>query len=133
MWYSSPLMTRGDPAVPGGSVRPAPRFERRRFIAGAGAVGAGAALSGVLPGVARAATRPKSKQVRVYKLSTYKMHACQACKAHGAHKLFRTRHVRRAHLGCNCRIVKVKIPDTQWVKSFVRRNGTLRKVWDDRW
>jgi len=61
------------------------------------------------------------------------MQACQACKAHGNHKLFRTRHVRRAHPGCNCRIVKVKIPDTQWVKSFVRRNGTLRKVWDDRW
>jgi hypothetical protein len=126
-------MTRGDPAVTGGIDRPAPRFGRRKFLVRASAVGAGAALSGVLPGAARASITPSTKLVRVYKLSTYKMQVCQACKGHGAHKLFRTRHVRRAHAGCNCRVVKVKIPDTQWVDSFVRKNGTLRKVWDDRW
>ena len=97
-------------------------------------MGAGAALSGLLPGAARAGALHRAKQVRVYKLSTYGMKVCQACKLQGVHKRFRTRHsVRRAHPGCNCRIVKQRIPDTQWVQFFVRKNGSLRKVWDDRW
>jgi len=126
-------MARGDPTGSGGSLLTGRRIHRRRFLAGAGAVGAGAALSGILPGAARAGALGRKKQVRVYKLSTYGMHVCQACKLHGVHKFFRTRHVRRAHDGCNCRIVHQKIPDTQWVQFFVRKNGSLRKAWDDRW
>ena len=112
---------------------PARGFERRRFLVGAGAVGAGAALSGVLPGVAWAGAKPPAKRVRVYKLSTYNMNVCNACKGQGAHKLFRTRRVRRAHLGCNCRIVKVKISARRWKRYFVQKDGSLRSVWDDRW
>jgi len=133
VWYSVPLMTRGDPAGAGEIVGPARRFERRRFLAGAGAVGAGAALSGVLPGVAWAGAQPLATRVRVFKLSTYNMHVCNACKGQGAHKLFRTRHVRRAHAGCNCGVVKVKISARRWKRYFVRKDGSLRNVWDDRW
>ena len=96
-------------------------------------MGAGAALSGVLPGAARAGALGWKKLGRVYKLSTHNLHACQACRLHGFHRFFRTRHVQRAHPGCNCRIVRQRIPDAQWIQFFVRKNGSLRKAWDDRW
>jgi hypothetical protein len=60
------------------------------------------------------------------------MDVCQACKGTGAHKYFRTRHVLRAHPGCNCRILTQPISQRTWNKYFVRKNGTLRKVFDDR-
>jgi hypothetical protein len=109
------------------------RFERRRFLRGAGVVGLGtlAPLSAMRP--ASASTTAK---IRVFRLSTRGQRVCDACKGHAANKYFRLRRSanhRRAHLGCNCQIVKQRIDQHLWATYFVRRDQTLRNVWDMRW
>jgi hypothetical protein len=107
------------------------RFGRRRFLRGAGAVGLGtlAPLSAMRPASATAT-------IRVFRLSTRGQNACGACKGQAANKYFRLRRSanhRRAHLGCNCQILKQRIDQQIWAKYFVRGNQTLRNVWDTRW
>lgn len=109
------------------------RLERRRFLKGAGVVGLGtlAPLSAVRP--ASASTTAK---IRVFRLSTRGQHVCGACKGQAANKYFRLRRSannRRAHLGCNCTIVKQRIDQQLWAAYFVRPNQKLRNVWDTRW
>ncbi len=117
---------RGD--SPAGTI-----VDRRRFLRGVGTVGVGTALAGSFPRLASAAAREqRSKKVMIYRLSTRGMDVCQACKGTGAHKYFRTRHVLRAHRGCNCRILTQPISQKRWNRYFVRKNGTLRNVFDDR-
>ena len=71
--------------------------------------------------------------VGTFRLSTRGMDVCQACKAHAAHKYFRTRQlIHRAHHGCNCRILKQRISQKTWNRYFVRKDGSLRKQFDDR-
>jgi hypothetical protein len=94
----------------------------------------GAALAGSIPRVASAAAHERrSRMVGTFRLSTHGMDACQACKGHAAHKYFRTRQlVHRAHRGCNCRVLKQRIPKKTWKHYFVRKDGSLRKQFDDR-
>ena len=72
----------------------------------------------------------------VYRLSTRGTSACNACKGLGAHEYFRKARFAnqgRAHLGCNCRILAQLITKRQWKQFFMAEDGSLRRVWDDRW
>ena len=101
----------------------------------AGATGLGITLIGSRPGVASASS-PNVKLPHVYRLSNRGMVVCNGCKGHDAHRYFRRRRFAdhgRAHKGCNCRIVSVRIPNRQWKQYFVNQDGSLRNAWDDRW
>jgi hypothetical protein len=111
-------------------------IDRRDFLKGAGAAGVGAALAVGLPGIASAGTQPAWHQVPAFRLSTRGVDACNACKGHGANKYFRTRHlanILRAHIGCNCKILRQQLTPRQWNRYFVRSDGSLRRLWDTRW
>ena len=106
-------------------------MDRARFLRSAGAAGVGVALAAPLSTAAA-----KTRKVAVFRLSTRGQDACGSCKGHGAHRYFRTRHAanhNRAHKGCNCHILRQKIPQAQWNTFFVKKDGTLRNQWDDRW
>ena len=111
-----------------------PAIGRREFLRGAATAGVGIALVGV-PGIAAAESSARVKLAPVYRLSTHGMSVCNACRGHGANRYYRLRKYAnrgRAHVGCNCRILCQRIPQLEWNQFFVRRNGTLRKVWDVR-
>jgi hypothetical protein len=108
-------------------------MDRRRFLRGAGTVGVGTALAATIPRMGSAAAKEQwNKTVVIYRLSTRGMVVCQACKGTAAHKYFRTHHVQRAHLGCNGRVLQQRISQRRWNRFFVKSNGKLRKVFDDR-
>ena len=85
-------------------------------------VALGAAVA-VVPGSALAVGRRRRKTTKtVYRLSTHKLRVCNACKAHGANKVFLTRKTadkHRSHDGCNCKIVKQEI-DRKLAKSYFK-------------
>jgi hypothetical protein len=111
------------------------RFGRRDFLRGAGVTGLGVTLLGSRSAVASASTTGL-RLPHVYRLSNRGMVVCNACKGHDAHKYFRRWRFAehgRAHRGCNCRIVALRIPKRQWKQYFVNPDGSLRREWDDRW
>jgi len=72
----------------------------------------------------------------VYRLSTRGLKVCDACKGHGAHRYYRKSRFAdhgRAHHGCNCRILAQWIPQRTWKTYFTNPDGSLRRVFDDRW
>jgi len=74
---------------------------RKRFVAGAAALGAAS-----VPAIARGALAA-SKTQPVYKL-VRNGHTCKACLAHDSNSLFasaKAANGNRAHVGCNCKIV----------------------------
>jgi hypothetical protein len=88
-------------------------------------------LVAVLPGSALAAgpRRRKKKTKVVFRLSTHRRRTCKACKGHGANRFYRTRKAAdkdRAHVGCNCAIVRQTI-DRQLAKQYFKGR---RKVFD---
>ena len=107
---------------------------RRQFLKGAAAVGATGAMA-TLPAT-RAGASTALTLVPVFRLSTRGQNACNACKTHARFRYYRLRRFangNRAHLGCNCNIVRQFISKTRWNRLFLRRNGTLRQRWDVRW
>lgn len=73
--------------------------------------------------------KPHKTTKVVYRLSTHGRHNCNACKAHGANKYFRSRKAadqHRAHPGCNCKILAQVIDRTQAKQFFKGR----KKVFD---
>jgi hypothetical protein len=88
-------------------------------------------LVALLPGSALAAEgRKRRKKTKVvFRLSTHKRRTCKACKGHAANRFYRTRRAAnkdRAHVGCNCTIVKQTI-DRQLAKQYFKGR---RKVFD---
>ena len=68
-------------------------------------------LVAALPGSALAAagSKRRKKTKVVFRLSTHRRRNCKACKGHAANRFYRTRRAAnkdRAHVGCNCAIVK---------------------------
>jgi len=107
-------------------------MDRRQFLRGAGAVGLGTAVAGTLATPAFGST---TTLVRVFRLSTRREDACNACKAHAANRYYRLHRYAnhgRAHRGCNCDIVSQKIRKRLWTAYFVRSDGSLRRVHDVR-
>lgn len=88
-------------------------------------------LVALLPGSALAAEgrRRRKKTKVVYRLSTHRRRCCNACKAHGANRFYRSRRAAnkdRAHAGCNCAIV-VQTIDRRLAKQYFKGR---RKVFD---
>ena len=112
-----------------------PVIGRRQFIRGAGAAGLGTiVVASLRPQTAGAATT--ATKVKVWRLSTRRQSVCGSCKGHAASRYYRLRRFAnngRAHLGCNCALRHQKIDQQLWVQYFVKRDRTLRKVWDVRW
>jgi hypothetical protein len=84
----------------------------------------------VLPGRALGAERRRKKKTKtVFRLSSHRRRTCQACKAHGANRFYRTRKAAdkdRAHPGCNCAIVTQTL-DRRLAKQYFKGR---RKVFD---
>jgi hypothetical protein len=111
------------------------RFGRREFLRGAGATGLGITLIGSRSAVASTAAA-SARLPHVYRLSNRGMVVCNGCKGHDAHRYFRRSRFAdhgRAHKGCDCRIVAIRIPKRQWNLYFLNPDGSLRREWDDRW
>jgi hypothetical protein len=73
--------------------------------------------------------RRKKKTKVVFRLSTHRRRTCKACKGHAANRFYRTRKAAdkdRAHVGCNCGIVRQTI-DRQLAKQYFKGR---RKVFD---
>ena len=98
---------------------------RRAFL---GLLGAG--LVALLPGSALGAGQRRRKKTKVvFRLSSHRRRTCNACKAHGANRFYRTRKAAdkdRAHPGCNCAIVTQTI-DRRLAKQYFKGR---RKVFD---
>ena len=108
------------------------RMNRRQFLHLAG-LGGGIALSGgLVPDVTAATSLTRLRRrnwVTVFRLSTHGRRTCRACKAHGANRFFRTAekaNLDRAHLGCNCGIVKQRIPPLL-ARIYFRRGDVFDK------
>jgi hypothetical protein len=105
------------------------RMNRRKFLHLAG-LGAGFALSGgLVPDVMAAPGQRRHNWVTVFRLSTHGRRNCRACKAHGANRFFRTEekaNLDRAHLGCNCGIVRQRIPPGL-ARNYFRRGDVYDK------
>lgn len=88
-------------------------------------------LVALLPGSALAAPGHRKRKTTkvVFRLSTHRRRCCNACKAHGANRFYRTHRAAnkdRAHAGCNCAIVKQTI-DRKLAKQYFAKR---RKVFD---
>jgi hypothetical protein len=88
-------------------------------------------LVAVLPGSALAAEgrRRRKKTKVVFRLSTHRRRCCKACKGHGANRFYRTPRAAnkdRAHVGCNCAIVK-QVIDRKLAKHYFKGRS---KVFD---
>lgn len=108
------------------------RIDRRGFLRRLGASGAGAAILAV-PGLGRAVAGGGRR--KIYRLSPRGHVACNACRAHGAHRFYRNMPAAdrdRAHFACICRI------KTQWIDAATHMRyfgfpvGPPRDVFDDR-
>ena len=96
------------------------RLGRRGFLR-LGAVAAGTIATGALTRGTTVATRKtgsktgsetKKETKNVWRLSTHGRRACGACKAHAANLYFRApafAERTRAHVGCNCPVLKQRI------------------------
>jgi hypothetical protein len=108
------------------------RLDRRAFLRRAAAgIGASAVMS--IPAVRSAEAAILRKTRTAYRLSSHGRRACSACKAHDAHRFYRSADAAnndRAHLGCNCGIVTQDLPNATWRCYF--RGGKVA-VFDDRW
>src|SRR5437588_1452058 len=125
-------MLRG--GVAGDAAQRSKPFERRTFLRGVAGVGVGAVVLG--SSNAADADTELVGYPHVWRLSTRGMVVCNACKGNGAHRYYRRSRFAnhgRAHHGCNCRIVVQRISKRLWKQYFVKPDGSLRRVWDDRW
>jgi hypothetical protein len=78
--------------------------------------------------------RARAAGTPAFRLSTRGQDACNACKAHAAHRYYETKadaDADRAHKGCNCKIVEHKL-DPAVLASYFGAGSTSRKVFDDR-
>jgi hypothetical protein len=120
-------------------VTAAPGVSRRHFLLGSLAVStAGAATLGLAGAMSTpAAATPATPMTTAWMLATdhwssprgnpARTHCrCNACVAHGAHKLFATRSAAedptgRAHRGCLCEPQPLQLPTAVWDRLFDRR------------
>lgn len=106
------------------------RISRHSLLA-RGAVLAGAAVAGAVPGVARAGTRRVA-----YRLDASAEGGCKACRRHAQNKLFASAaDVTRAHPGCRCKVVRTTVSGERWLALFghpthpARRDVDRRRPW----
>jgi hypothetical protein len=101
---------------------------RRRLLQGLAALGTVvvapvAAEAIVAPMFRRRATR-SVKGVMVYRFTTRHAYACRACEQHHKYKVFTSRGIanaNRAHPGCNCAIVEMRLDAQVANKLFGRK------------
>jgi hypothetical protein len=95
-------------------------------------MGAGLSLtSAVLSACGGDDSDAMSGTVSTFRLSTHGERTCGACKAHGANRFYRTREAadgNRAHLGCNCKIVRHPIA-VGLADEYFRRGDVYDKRW----
>ena len=94
-------------------------MERRTFL-GLLALGFVALLPGA--GLAAEGQRRRKKTKVVFRLSTHGRRTCKACKGHAANRFYRSRRAAnkdRAHVGCNCAIVK-QVIDRRLAKQYFK-------------
>lgn len=95
------------------------------------AIARGAALLAGLYTATTATSADAASTGVAYKLKTGAHCHCKACEHHAANKLFATRRAannHRAHEGCKCTIVRVKVDPTTWAALF-----SAHTVVDRRW
>jgi hypothetical protein len=108
---------------------------RRRFLQLVVATATAAAASLGMPGAA-AAKRKHRKNFRgelVYRFTTRRHRSCRACQRHHRFTLFRTHALadaHRAHPGCNCPIIRHKLPAGQYRRLFGRRGAAPSGIVD---
>jgi len=117
-------------------------ISRRDFVKEIATVGTATAASIVIPEMAFAAPSSGSseKSVTVFRLSSRGTRSCNACRTHHKYNIFISyshANRNRAHPGCNCPIVKQKLPKEVFRRVFLEtdaiRQGfidlrTLRRV-----
>ena len=72
----------------------------------------------------------------IYHTSTRKRKSCHACKKHAANKIFssnKSADINRAHIGCNCRIVKEEIGWSNYIAAFGSDSKGGDTAHDKRW
>jgi hypothetical protein len=112
-----------------------PSSPRRRFLQFLVATATAAAASLGMPPAA-AAKRKHKKNFRgtlAYRFTTRRHRSCKACKRHHRYMLFRTHALadaHRAHPGCNCPIVRHKVPAKQYRRLFGRRGAAPTGIVD---
>jgi hypothetical protein len=112
---------------------------RRKALKGMGAAGVALvalpAGSVVQAGKGRKPDRGRRLgwKVTVFRLKTRDTQSCRACRVHHRFKVFISRHhanSNRAHAGCNCPIVRQRLPREDFRQIFLETGAIRRGVVD---
>ena len=108
---------------------------RRRFLQLMVATATAAVASlGMPPAAPARRSHKKNHQgALVYRFTTRRHRSCRACQRHHRFMVFRTHALadaHRAHPGCNCPIVRHKMPAKQFRRLFGRRGAAPTGVVD---